>query len=225
MSSKRNSFTDDEVKYFISLVSQNKQRLFGVGGVAATSSMRKLTWEKVANDLCSNGGWPRRSSEEIKKKWNNLVTIMKQKLDKRNRSGEGAVSWNEIDEKVRDVLGRDNPKLVAIPGAFSIRSKSAPTEQIDESENSSSDGEEINQPLSATTELNSTLTSENKENRKRKRTVTDYRSNLSSQLNDEHEWARAEHDAKMEVLRLQAQYYRILIEKQTNYEEVAFNDM
>ena len=77
-----------------------------------------------------NGGWPRRTEEKVKKKWNNLVSSMKVKLDKMRRSGAGAVKWTDIDESVQDVLGKENPKLNAIPGGFSTPSTTTPETKV-----------------------------------------------------------------------------------------------
>lgn len=221
---KEAQFSEAELKFLITTVNENKNRLFGIGGVAATMNMKKTAWEAVAQKLSQHGGWPRRSDESIKKKWSNLVQITKKKLDLKNKSGEGAVNWTDIEEAVQNVLGRENPKLVAISCGFdSARSQQTTEHAVSEchsdNDSQSSSNSVTLQPIGQT-DFGSTSSvrpspnavTPNRAVIQRKRmmrdtTASEHRIKLAKQLDEEHEWARQEHEKKMEILELKRLYY------------------
>lgn len=197
----KNIFCNAELNFLIALINDYKNRLFGMGGVASTSSNRKALWETISRKLSENGGWPKRSDEELKKKWSNLVQIMKSKLDKKNRSGEGGVNWTEIDEQVQTVLGRKNPKLISISGGFDsgTANNSSTTCNVDCAETDSHDSHtEDLLPVSATTSTSQLPVKPQgtPSSRKRPRKTHSIPNNLDNQLKEEHEWARERHVKK-----------------------------
>lgn len=149
---------------------------------------------------------------------------MKVKLDKMRRSGAGAVKWTDIDESLQDVLGKDNPKLNAIPGGFSTPSTTAKETKVIVKESTSAlapSPMEDNAPRTADSNPRLTVS------RKRKRAPAEHRTHFLCHLEKEHEWAREEHEKKMEVLNLQAEYYRRKLNKLNNdtHVELSFEEL
>ena len=63
-------------------------------------------------------GYPKRTKEQLKKKWEDQSSNRKFKYQKKMKTGGGAVEWNAVDDLVQKILGKDNPTLTSIPGGI-----------------------------------------------------------------------------------------------------------
>ena len=64
-------------------------------------------------------GFPPRTKEKLKKKWEDLSSATKAKYAKRKKTGgAGALEWTDGDELVAEILGKENPYLVSIVGGI-----------------------------------------------------------------------------------------------------------
>lgn len=55
-------------------------------------------------------GYPQRTKEQLKKKWEDSVTSTEAKYTRKRKTG-GEIEWTTIDELVyTDILGKDNNK-------------------------------------------------------------------------------------------------------------------
>ena len=117
MKSRKPNFGVEEVRFLLSEIKERRNVLFGPLSSRLTSQDKKRQWLEIANEL-GKYGWVRREWEDLRKKWQDLQALTKEKHRKRSKTGEGSVNWTPVDDLVVEVLGSDNPKLVAIPGGL-----------------------------------------------------------------------------------------------------------
>ena len=111
------NFKTDEVKFFLHEVKKRKMILFGTLSPTLTFKLKIQTWLEVRNQLVA-AGFPPRTKEQLKKKWEDLSSATKAKYAKRKKSGGGAIQWTEVDELITEILGKENPSLVSIVGGI-----------------------------------------------------------------------------------------------------------
>ena len=117
MKPRKPNFGVEEVRFLLSEIKERSNVLFGPLSSRLTSQDKKRQWLEIANEL-GKYGWVRREWEDLRKKWQDLQALTKEKHRKRSKTGEGSVNWTPVDDLVIEVLGSDNPKLVAIPGGL-----------------------------------------------------------------------------------------------------------
>ena len=108
------NFKTDEVKFFLHEVKKRKMILFGTLSPTLTFKLKIQTWLEVRNQLVA-AGFPPRTKEQLKKKWEDLSSATKAKYAKRKktRPGTGAIKWADADELITE---KENPSLVSIVG-------------------------------------------------------------------------------------------------------------
>ena len=111
------NFKTDEVKFFLHEVKKRKMILFGTLSPTLTFKLKIQTWLEVRNQLVA-AGFPPRTKEQLKKKWENLSSATKAKYAKRKKTGGGAIEWTDVDKLITEILGKENPSLVSIVGGI-----------------------------------------------------------------------------------------------------------
>ena len=111
------NFNTDEVKFFLHEVKKRKMILFGTLSPTLTFKLKIQTWLEVRNQLVA-AGFPPRTKEQLKKKWEDLSSATKAKYAKRKKTGGGAIEWTDVDELITEILGKENPSLVSIVGGI-----------------------------------------------------------------------------------------------------------
>ena len=96
---------------FFSEVKKRKMTLFGILSPTLKSILKMQTWLEVRNQLVA-AGFPPRTKEQLKKKWQGLSSATKPKHTKRKKTGGGAIEWTDVDELITEILGKENPSLV-----------------------------------------------------------------------------------------------------------------
>ncbi len=69
-------------------------------------------------DHVAGAGYPQQTKEQLKKKWEDLATSTKAKWAQKRKTGGGGIEWTPVDELVTEILGKDNPSLIFIPGGI-----------------------------------------------------------------------------------------------------------
>ena len=110
-------FKTDEVKFFLHEVKKRKMILFGTLSPTLTSKLKIQTCLEVRNQLVA-AGFPPRTKEQLKKKWEDLSSATKAKYAKRKKTGGGAIEWTDVDKLITEILGKENPSLVSIVGGI-----------------------------------------------------------------------------------------------------------
>ena len=85
--------------------------LFGTLSPTLTFILKMQTWLEVRNQLVT-AVFPQRTKEQLKKKWESLLSATKAKYAKRKKTGGGAIEWTDVDELITEILGKENPSLV-----------------------------------------------------------------------------------------------------------------
>ena len=111
------NFKTDEVKFFLHEVKKRKMILFGTLSPTLTFKLKIQTWLEVRNQLVA-AGFPPRTKEQLKKKWEDLSSATKAKYAKRKKTGGGAIEWTDVDELITEISGKENPSLVSIVGGI-----------------------------------------------------------------------------------------------------------
>ena len=111
------NFKTDEVKFFLHEVKKRKMILFGTLSPTLTFKLKIQTWLEVRNQLVA-AGFPPRTKEQLKKKWEDLSSATKAKYAKRKKTGGGAIEWTDVDKLITEILGKENPSLVSIVGGI-----------------------------------------------------------------------------------------------------------
>jgi hypothetical protein len=114
-------FNSQESVFFVKAISKRKRILFGAFSATITMAKKNECWKHVSIELVE-AGFEERSSESLKKKWSNLISETKEKMRKKKATGAGAVVWLPVHDLVVEVLGQENPKLVAIDGGVDTSS-------------------------------------------------------------------------------------------------------
>ena len=104
------NFKHDEIMI---LLHEIQKSLFGMLSPSLTFHMKTKAWLAVREQLVV-AGYPPRTKEQLKKKWEDSATATKAKYARKRKTGGGAINWNIIDELVTDILGKDNPSLTSI---------------------------------------------------------------------------------------------------------------
>ena len=114
---RASNFKTDEVKFFLHEVKKRKMTLFGTLSPTLTFKLKMQTCLEVRNQLVA-AGFPPRTKEQLKKKWEDLSSATKAKYAKRKKTGGGAIEWTDVDELITEILGKENPSLVSIVGGI-----------------------------------------------------------------------------------------------------------
>ena len=114
---RASNFKTDEVKFFLHEVKKRKMTLFGTLSPTLTFKLKMQKWLEVRNQLVA-AGFPPRTKEQLKKKWEDLSSATKAKYAKRKKTGGGAIEWTDVDELITEILGKENPSLVSIVGGI-----------------------------------------------------------------------------------------------------------
>ena len=85
--------------------------LFGTLSPTLIFILKMQTWLEVRNQLVA-AVFPQRTKEQLKKKWESLLSATKAKYAKRKKTGGGAIEWTDVDELITEILGKENPSLV-----------------------------------------------------------------------------------------------------------------
>ena len=85
--------------------------LFGTLSPTLTFILKMQTWLEVRNQLVA-AVFPQRTKEQLKKKWESLLSATKAKYAKRKKTGGGAIEWTDVDELITEILGKENLSLV-----------------------------------------------------------------------------------------------------------------
>ena len=85
--------------------------LFGTLSPTLTFILKMQKWLEVRNQLVA-AVFPQRTKEQLKKKWESLLSATKAKYAKRMKTGGGAIEWTDVDELITEILGKENPSLV-----------------------------------------------------------------------------------------------------------------
>jgi hypothetical protein len=108
------NFKTDEITFLLNKIRKSKGILFGALSARLTFTKKIETWLKIRDELFS-AGYPKRTREQLKKKWEDLSSGTKVKYNKKMITGGGAVEWHAMDDIITDILGKDNPSLTSIP--------------------------------------------------------------------------------------------------------------
>ena len=111
------NFKTAEVKFFLHEVKKRKMILFGTLSPTLTFTLKIQTWLEVRNQLVATG-FPPRTKEQLKKKWEDLSSVTKAKYAQRKKTGGGAIEWTDVDELITEILGKENTSLVSIVGGI-----------------------------------------------------------------------------------------------------------
>ena len=111
------NFKTEEIKFLLSKIKNAKGTLFGPLGPTLTFSKKMEAWITIRDDMVA-AGYPKRTKEQLKKKWEDQSSNTKLRYQKKMKTGGGAVEWNAVDDLVQEILGKDNPTLTSIPGGI-----------------------------------------------------------------------------------------------------------
>ncbi|CAB3984027.1 Hypothetical predicted protein [Paramuricea clavata] len=110
-------FKQDEIIFLLREIKQRKKSLFGMLSSTLTFQMKTKAWLTVREKLVGTG-YPHRTKEQLKKKWEDISSSTKVKYAQKRKTGGRAIEWTTIGELVTDILGKDNPTLTSIPGGI-----------------------------------------------------------------------------------------------------------
>ena len=79
-----------------------------------TFQMKTKAWLTVREKLVG-AGYPHRTNEQLKKKWEAIASSTKAKYAQKRKTGGGAIEWTTIDELVTDILGKDQRRNEGLP--------------------------------------------------------------------------------------------------------------
>ncbi|TPP63500.1 Leucine rich repeat containing protein LRR [Fasciola gigantica] len=102
------SFAFDEVKILLQEIELRKHVLLSISH--SMNRYKRRAWEEVAASMATRCPYgPRRTADQVKKKWENLVSKTKHKL----RSGciTAESDWSDVNTAVLEFLARHNPFL------------------------------------------------------------------------------------------------------------------
>ena len=88
--------------------------LFGTLSRTLTFILKMQTWLEV-HTVSIAAGFPPRTKEQLKKKWEDLSSATKAKLLQTKEDWvAGAIEWTDSDELINEILGKENPYQVSI---------------------------------------------------------------------------------------------------------------
>ncbi|KAF7247141.1 hypothetical protein EG68_10120 [Paragonimus skrjabini miyazakii] len=102
------SFLIEEVRVMLHEIGLRKQILLSLS--PSTNRLKRRAWEEVAGSMAAR--WPhspRRTADQVKKKWENLVSKTKRKLRAGHMTPE--YDWNETNAIVMEFLTQHSPLL------------------------------------------------------------------------------------------------------------------
>ena len=109
------NFKDDEAKFLLNKIKSNGT--FGPLSSKLTSQMKINAWLKIRDELHA-AGYPKRAKEQIKRKCEDVCSATKLKYHKKKETGGGSVEWSDIDELIKEILGKGNPTLTSVRGGI-----------------------------------------------------------------------------------------------------------
>ncbi|KAL5007580.1 hypothetical protein ScPMuIL_016386 [Solemya velum] len=127
--------TIDECTLLATLVNERKNIIRGKLNPFLTSAMKKECWKSITQRLNDSTIVPR-STEEIEKKWQNILSSSKTELSSHKKSSMGGgpphKSVSLLAEAVQSVLGKDSEVISDIAGGIysSLISFLQPTEDV-----------------------------------------------------------------------------------------------
>ena len=95
------NFKTEEIKFLLSKIKNATGTLFGPLGPTLTFSKKMEAWITIRNDMVA-AGYPERTKEQLKKKWEDQSSNTKLKYQKKMKTGGGAVQWNAVDDLVQE---------------------------------------------------------------------------------------------------------------------------
>ncbi|KAK4468492.1 hypothetical protein MN116_007694 [Schistosoma mekongi] len=107
-SKRAESFVIDEVKVMLKEIEARKHILLSLS--PSTNRLKRRAWEEVA--VCMANRWPhapRRTADQVKKKWENLVSKTKRKVRAGHVTPE--LDWNETNAAVMQFLTQHSPPV------------------------------------------------------------------------------------------------------------------
>ncbi|KAF8572463.1 hypothetical protein P879_00142 [Paragonimus westermani] len=102
------SFLIEEVRVMLHEIGLRKQILLSLS--PSTNRLKRRAWEEVAGSMAAR--WPhspRRTADQVKKKWENLVSKTKRKLRAGHMTPE--FDWNETNAIVMEFLTQHSPLI------------------------------------------------------------------------------------------------------------------
>ncbi|XP_018653425.1 hypothetical protein Smp_009300 [Schistosoma mansoni] len=107
-SKRAETFVIDEVKVMLKEIEARKHILLSLS--PSTNRLKRRAWEEVA--VCMANRWPhapRRTADQVKKKWENLVSKTKRKVRAGHITPE--LDWNETNAAVMQFLTQHSPPV------------------------------------------------------------------------------------------------------------------
>ncbi|TPP63501.1 Leucine rich repeat containing protein LRR [Fasciola gigantica] len=102
------SFAFDEVKILLQEIELRKHVLLSISH--SMNRYKRRAWEEVAASMATRCPYgPRRTADQVKKKWENLVSKTKQKLRSGRITAES--DWSDVNTAVLEFLAHHNPFL------------------------------------------------------------------------------------------------------------------
>ncbi|GAA47725.1 hypothetical protein CSKR_113470 [Clonorchis sinensis] len=101
-------FYPDEIKLMLEEVGLRKHLLLSPS--PSTNRLKRRAWEEVAANVAAR--WPhsaRRTAEQVKKKWENLVSTTKRKIRAGHVTPE--LDWNETNSTIVEFLAQHSPLI------------------------------------------------------------------------------------------------------------------
>ena len=108
------NFKHDEVK-LLNKIRKSKGTLFGPLSSKLTSQMKTSAWLKIRDELQA-AGYPKRAKEQTKKTLGRSMFCDKTKVTRKRKTGGGSVGLSDINELLKEILGKNNPTLTSIRG-------------------------------------------------------------------------------------------------------------
>ena len=127
----------EEKLFFLSLINDNKELLFGAFDVVhITAESKKLMWDSIRSSLLSRGvKCPQDAAHLRDVSWSNIKRAALTKVDANQKTGAGGGKLlTEIDEIVLKILGKNSPTVRGIIGVPERSSKPAKSDDEFEDE-------------------------------------------------------------------------------------------
>ncbi|CAK5087429.1 unnamed protein product [Meloidogyne enterolobii] len=97
---------------FLKAVSERKEDLFGQFSSKLTWDTKQKLWQQIFDECSASGCKGLVDAEHLRKvTWQNLQRRSKEKYDRSKKTGEGAIKFNQVDDLVLDIIGRNSDKL------------------------------------------------------------------------------------------------------------------
>ena len=126
-------WSDENKIYFVSLIKDQKDLLFGdFAGDDVTKVGKNTAWKEIAVKMKSRGAVFTDVSSLRRSNWDYMKQVTRTKYLNLRKSGAGGEEQlTELDHMILDVVGRESPYMVGIgnksnPPSFAKKSKAAP---------------------------------------------------------------------------------------------------